>query len=65
MEELPMSVIQCAKALGISRGTAYSLIHEGRIPALRIGKKRLVVPRAALERMLQEARVLAQQNDNC
>ena len=54
MEKLTVTVPECAKALGISRGTAYSLVAAGRLPALRLGK-RLVVPVKALERLLAEA----------
>jgi excisionase family DNA binding protein len=37
--------------LGISRNAAYEACSRGEIPTLRIGK-RLLVPKAALDRML-------------
>jgi len=37
--------------LNVCRDTAYQLARSGRIPTLRIGRK-LVVPVAAMERML-------------
>jgi excisionase family DNA binding protein len=50
-ERLCLSVPEVAKTLGISRGLAYELVHSGRLPALHFGR-RLLIPRAALERML-------------
>ena len=47
-----ISVPQAAAQLGISRGLAFRLAREGRLPSLRLGK-RLVVPKAALKRMLE------------
>jgi excisionase family DNA binding protein len=41
-----------AKLLGVSKGTAYEAARRGEIPTIRIGK-RILVPVAALERMLQ------------
>ena len=48
---LTMTVEQVAEALGLSRGLTYEAIKTGQIPAVRVGK-RLLVPRAALEKML-------------
>ena len=52
MERIVLSVEEAAAALGISAGTAYQLIRERRLPAVRLGAKRLVVPRIALEEYL-------------
>lgn len=46
-DSLVMSVEDAASALGISRGLAYSLVREGSIPSIRLGK-RWVVPRRRL-----------------
>lgn len=46
-DSLVMSVEDAAFLLGISRGLAYSLVREGSIPSLRLGK-RWVVPRGRL-----------------
>jgi excisionase family DNA binding protein len=48
-----LSAIEVAEWLGISRNSVYEAVHRGEIPSLRLGR-RIVVPRAALERMLQE-----------
>ena len=53
-ERLCLSVPEAAKILGISRGLAYELARSGRLPALRFGR-RLLISRAALERMLNKA----------
>lgn len=55
VEKLTMTVEEAGEALGISRATAYMLANTGRIPAIRISDRRLVVPRAALLRMLDKA----------
>lgn len=46
-----ITVEEAARILGISRGSAYEAVRRGDIPTIRIGK-RLIVPVAALERML-------------
>jgi excisionase family DNA binding protein len=51
-ERLVFTIAETAKMLGISRGIAYLLANSGGIPAIRISKRRLVVPRKALEDFL-------------
>ncbi len=53
-ERKTVSVTQAARQIGIGRNLAYEGIRRGEIPAIKIGK-RLLVPVAALERMLAEA----------
>ncbi|MFC1984725.1 helix-turn-helix domain-containing protein [Chloroflexota bacterium] len=55
VEKLTMTVEEAGKALGISRATAYMLANTGFIPAIRLGERRLVVPRVALLKMLESA----------
>ncbi len=45
-------VPEAARILGIGRSAAYEAVRRGEIPSIRLGK-RLVVPRAALERLLE------------
>lgn len=52
-KKLTITVEQAAYILGISRGLAYQMAREGKIPTIRFGK-RLVVPRWAIERLLDE-----------
>jgi excisionase family DNA binding protein len=47
-------VEEVATLLGIGRNSAYQAIARGELPALRLGR-RLLVPRAALERHLAES----------
>ena len=51
LERRTMRVEEAAVALGIGRTTAYLAIRRGELPCLRIGR-RLVVPRAAIDRLL-------------
>jgi len=48
-----LSVEEAGALLGISRGLAFRLAREGKIPTLRLGK-RLRVCRPALEKMLTD-----------
>ena len=49
-----ITVPEAAKVLGIGRAAAYEAARTGQIPIIRIGK-RILVPVAALERMLAQA----------
>lgn len=51
-KKLVFSVQETAKFLGISRNTAYCLIRNGDLPAVWLGKRRVVVPVVALEQFL-------------
>ena len=56
-QRLTMTVKEAGDALGISRATAYMLAGSGQIPTIRLGERRLVVPRAALMKMLESVEV--------
>ena len=51
MDRLTYTVTEAAVLLGISRTTAYECVRRGEIPSLTLGR-RVVISRAALERML-------------
>lgn len=53
-ESLVYSVPEAGRLLNLSRATAYMLAGQRTIPTLRFGRK-LVVPKAAIARMLDEA----------
>jgi excisionase family DNA binding protein len=53
-EKLTLTVPEAARLIGISRMTAYVAVREGTIPSIRIGR-RVLVPRAALDRLLAAA----------
>jgi excisionase family DNA binding protein len=50
---LTWTVRETAKLLGISAGSAYEAAHRGELPVRIIGR-RMLVPRAALLRLLSE-----------
>ena len=54
---MTMTVKEAGDVLGISRATAYMLAGTGKIPTIRLGERRLVVPKAALMKMLESAEV--------
>ena len=49
-----MTIEKAARTLGVGRSSAYEAARCGDLPAIRIGH-RLLVPRAAIERMLGES----------
>ncbi len=53
-ERLTLTVDEAAQVLGISRALAYELIARRQIPSLRLGR-RIVVPRRALEVIVEQA----------
>jgi excisionase family DNA binding protein len=52
-QALLLSVREAARLLGVGRDTTYVLVRERRIPAVRVGR-RILVPRAALERWIEK-----------
>jgi excisionase family DNA binding protein len=54
-EHFTLSVSEAAEVLGISRAFAYELVGRGEIPVVRFGR-RVVVPRRALETLLELGR---------
>ena len=53
MKPLTYTVDEAAKLLRIGRNHAYDAAKAGELPTIKIGK-RILVPRAALERMLAQ-----------
>lgn len=53
-DRLTLTVEEVAALLGISRALGYELVARGELPSLRLGR-RIVVPRRALERLVDEA----------
>ena len=51
---MALSVKDAARLSDLSRNSVYRAARTGQIPGVRLGK-RVVVPRAVLERMLSEA----------
>jgi len=57
-EKLTLTVSETARLLGISRGLAYEMVRTGEIPSVRFGK-RVLIPRRALEKLLEQGQVAA------
>jgi excisionase family DNA binding protein len=55
MEKLVYTIRECAKILGVSLSVCYEAARTGQLPIIRLGKRRMVVPKYALNRMLREA----------
>jgi excisionase family DNA binding protein len=51
---LTYTIPEVAQLLGISRATAYECVRRGKIPALSLGRRK-VVPRSALDALLTAA----------
>jgi excisionase family DNA binding protein len=51
---LAVSVDEASELLGISKWLGYEMVAQGKLPALRLGR-RLVIPLSALERLLDSA----------
>ena len=53
-QKMTLSIPEVAETLGISRNLAYELAARGELPGLiRLGEKRVVCSRLAIERLLQ------------
>ena len=50
-DKLTLTVNETAKILGVGRNSAYEAIARGEIPVVKVGK-RLLVPKTALEKLL-------------
>ncbi|MBM4463463.1 MAG: helix-turn-helix domain-containing protein [Chloroflexi bacterium] len=53
-EKLTLNMREVARVLGLSKSSVFAAVHRGEIPHIRVGK-RILIPKAALERMLSEA----------
>lgn len=51
-EKLTLNVAEAARLIGISKGLCYDLCRQGQIPVIKVGKKRLLIPRWAFEQWL-------------
>jgi len=58
--KITVTVEEAARLLGISRSLAYDMARRGQLPTLKFGR-RLVVPRRALEGLIEEAQKAASQ----
>ena len=56
-ERATYTVDEAAKLLGIGRNLCYEKVKTGEIPVIRIGR-RLLVPRRALEKLLEQGQAV-------
>ena len=54
LDELPptLTVPEVANLVGLSLSAAYEAVRQGRIPAIRVSERRIVVPTAPLLKLL-------------
>lgn len=57
MERLTYSVNEVAQLLGLSRSKAYELVASGAIPVVALPGRRKLIPRATLQRLLDQTLV--------
>lgn len=50
--KVTMTVLEVSKKLQISRALAYQLCRENRLPVIRLGAKRLIIPSRLFEEFL-------------
>ena len=55
MEKQTYSVKEVAELLGIGLNLAYQLVQQGEIQSIKLGFKRRVVPKAVIDKMLQNS----------
>jgi len=58
-ERVTFTVEETARLLGIGRQIAYNRVKTGEIPVIKIGR-RLLVPRRALEKLLEQGQAVNQ-----
>lgn len=52
MQKKAMTIPEFCKVMNISRSLGYKLAAEGKLPVIRLGEKRIMIPVAAVEKML-------------
>ena len=50
-----MSVDECSAITGAGRGLVYRGIRNGEIPSIKLGERRVLIPVAAIKKMLGNA----------
>lgn len=53
-ERAVLTVPEAGRVVGLGRSAAYDAVARGELPTIRFGERRVVVPVAALRRMLGE-----------
>jgi excisionase family DNA binding protein len=50
-----LRVRQAAALMSLPISSAYALVNAGKLPVVRLGKRSMRIPRAAVEQLVQEA----------
>lgn len=58
-EQILLRPIEAARALDCSRTRVYELVHAGALPHVLLGGTSLRIPRAAIEKLVQDAMKVA------
>ncbi|MBP7136170.1 MAG: helix-turn-helix domain-containing protein [Sphingomonadaceae bacterium] len=53
MKPITVSIKKFCKLTGVGRSTAFSLIREGEIDAVRIGRRKTLVTYASVEKLIE------------
>jgi len=56
-KRMTLTIEEAAKVLGIGRNLCYDRVKTGEIPVIKIGR-RLLVPRRALEKLLEQGQAV-------
>lgn len=54
-EKVAYSIEEAAHVLGFSRSAMYDAVKNGKIPFIKLSKRRTIIPRAALMKWLETA----------
>jgi excisionase family DNA binding protein len=54
-ERRTLTVPEAAKIIGVCSKTAYQMVTAGKLPVIRISDRKVVIPKEALEKWLQDS----------
>ena len=49
------SIAEAAQIFGVKKGLIYKLVNAQRIPSLKIGYKRIVIPKIVVDQIIEDA----------
>ena len=61
-ENFAMTTMQAANELHVSIGTLLRWVHEGKVPACKIGDRKYIFSRSALEKLLNNQALVSGSN---
>jgi len=54
-EKRTLTIPEAAQIIGISRSLAYRMAAEGKLPTIKVGKRKNIIPKVALDQWLKES----------